>query len=128
MRLQSETADKMAWSKYALPPLELDGSSQLRAALARIEFMDVSTPTPLRAAIQQAAVLRARHKRLLIMAGRSRRLAAEDHHFELKQVCEEHRSSVSEHIRKTSGDVASAMLVSSSATALVVLQAAIPTE
>jgi hypothetical protein len=66
---------------------------------------------------------------LLIVTGRSRRLAAENHHAELKQFFEEQRSVVQEVVRKTVGDVATAMVAARSASAIVVLQAAdIPSE
>ncbi|KAL4073309.1 Sodium/hydrogen exchanger family-domain-containing protein [Scleroderma yunnanense] len=125
-RLQSETADGVTWSKYAFP--NADTPKPLRAALSRIEFSDFATPVPLHATIQRASAIRAIHKWLLIVTGRSRRLAAESHHHELKDVFEEYRTTSPEMVRRTIGDVASAMVISSSASALVVLQAAILSE
>ncbi|KAI5996532.1 Sodium/hydrogen exchanger family-domain-containing protein [Pisolithus orientalis] len=126
-RMQSETADSVTWNKYASFNPDSDIPSLLRAALSRIHFSELSTPTPLRAAIQRAAIIKQTHTRLLIVAGRSKRLAVESHHQELKATFEEYGAS-GEVVRKTIGDVASAMVVSSSASALVVLQAAIPAE
>ncbi|KAI6044894.1 Sodium/hydrogen exchanger family-domain-containing protein [Pisolithus marmoratus] len=126
-RMQSETADSVAWNKYALHKPDPATPPLLRAALSRVQFSEFSTPTPLRATIQRAANIRQAHMRLLIVAGRSKRLATESHHHELKEIFEEYGSS-GEMVRKTIGDVASAMVVSSSASALVVLQAAIPVE
>ncbi|KAI6006441.1 Sodium/hydrogen exchanger family-domain-containing protein [Pisolithus marmoratus] len=126
-RMQSETVDSVAWNKYALHKPDPATPSLLRAALSRVQFSEFSTPTPLRAAIQRAATIRQVHTRLLIVAGRSKRLATESHHHELKEIFEEYGSS-GEMVRKTIGDVASAMVVSSSASALVVLQAAIHVE
>jgi hypothetical protein len=124
-RLQSETADSVTWSKYASPTSENGGtSSPLRSALSRIEFSDLSTPVPLHAAIQRASGIRETHKRLLVVSGRSRRLATENHHAELKALFEEHRSVGHEVVKKTIGDVATAMVVAGAASAMVVLQAA----
>ncbi|KAI6098205.1 Sodium/hydrogen exchanger family-domain-containing protein [Pisolithus sp. B1] len=126
-RMQSETADSVTWGKYASPKADPDTPSLLRAALSRIQFSELSTPTPLRAAIQRAATIRQAHTRLLIIAGRSKRLATESHHHELKEIFEEYGTN-GDMVRKTIGDVASAMVVSSSASTLVVLQAAILAE
>ncbi|KAF8840794.1 hypothetical protein BDN67DRAFT_604474 [Paxillus ammoniavirescens] len=123
--LQSETADNMTWSKYASPTFEIAGSSAfLRSALSRIHFSDLSVPAPLHAAIQRASGIRETHKRLFIVTGRSRRLATENHHAELERLFQEHQSVDHEVVRKTIGDVATAMVVAGSASAMVVLQAA----
>ncbi|KAF9222970.1 hypothetical protein BS17DRAFT_735128 [Gyrodon lividus] len=124
-RLQSETADNVLWSKYAFSISENEGSSSpLRSALSRIYFSDLSTPASLHAAIQRASEIRETHKRLVIVAGRSRRLATGNHRAELKQLFEAHRSVGHEVVRQTIGDVATAMVVAGSASAMVVLQAA----
>lgn len=59
----------------------------------------------------------------MIIAGRSRRLAAENHHAELKGLIEEYGSVASE-VKKTVGDVASAFISTRSEASVVVLQAA----
>ncbi|KIJ17578.1 hypothetical protein PAXINDRAFT_167578 [Paxillus involutus ATCC 200175] len=124
-RLHSETADNMTWSKYVSPTFENEGSSAfLRSALSRVHFSDLSVPAPLHAAIKRASGIRETHKRLVIVAGRSRRLATENHHAELEQLFQEHQSVDHEVVRKTIGDVATAMVVAGSASAMVVLQAA----
>ena len=114
-RLQSETADRIMWFKYALLSPGADIPNSLRAALSRIEFSDFSTPTPLHAAIQRASAIRAVHKRLLIVSGRSRRLAIESGHRELKEIFEEYRTTSPELVTRMIGDVASSMVISSSA-------------
>jgi hypothetical protein len=63
-------------------------------------------------------------QRVLVVAGRSKRLAVEDHRAELKDLVEEHRVVGHEVISKTIGDVATAFVVSGCASAMVVLQAA----
>ncbi|KAH7915459.1 Sodium/hydrogen exchanger family-domain-containing protein [Hygrophoropsis aurantiaca] len=127
-RLQSETADSVLWSRYASPQFTSDTPPSLRAILSRIEFADLNSPVPLHAIVQQASSLREtlaqKRTRLLIVAGRSRRLAVENHHHELKELIEEHSSVGHEVVKKTIGDVATAFVVSGCGTGMVVLQAA----
>lgn len=121
MRIQSETADSIIWSQYAGRNLsDSDIPGPLRAALSRITFANLASPTPLHAAIQRASTC----QRVLVVTGRSKRLAVEDHHAELKDLVEEHRVVGHEMISKTIGDVATAFVVSGCASAMVVLQAA----
>lgn len=135
MCLQSDTADNFAWGRYANPALtSISGAASevthfehplLRQALARIHFSDAHTPAPLHAALRHARALRDTSPRLLIVTGRSRRLAKESHHAEMKRVLETYRPGVGlEGMRKTIGDVGTAMVVGGSASAVVVLQAA----
>jgi hypothetical protein len=62
----------------------------------------------------------------LVVVGRSRRLATEDHTAELHKILEERGSgSVGQDVvRKTIGDAATAFVASACATAVIVLQAA----
>src|SRR3981189_2277435 len=91
-RLQSQTADTVTWARYTSPAAcELHGAG-IVAALSRIEFQEMSTPVPLHAVIQRTEqqsleAARAR-RRLLVVMGRSRRLAAESHHLEMKTLIE----------------------------------------
>ncbi|KAG0693115.1 hypothetical protein DFH29DRAFT_1040944 [Suillus ampliporus] len=119
MRLLSDTADSMIWSRYASRDLsESDMPAPLRAALSRIDFSNLASPVPLHAAIQRASM----YKRVLVVAGRSKRLVVEDHHAELKDLVEEHRMVGHEVIRKTIGNVATAFVVPGCASGIVVLQ------
>lgn len=121
MRMQSETADSIIWTRYAGRNLsDSDIPGPLRAALSRINFTSLASPVPLHAAIQRASMC----QRVLVVAGRSKRLAVEDHRAELKDLVEEHRVVGHEVISKTIGDVATAFVVSGCASAMVVLQAA----
>ena len=125
MRLQSDMADSITWSKYATPPPYTMDNPVLRQALARIHFSDAQTPVPLHATLRHARTLRETSPRLLIVAGRSRRLAKESHHEEMKRVLETYRPRVGfEGMRRTIGDVGTAMVVGGSANAVVVVQAA----
>ena len=129
-RLQSETADNLAWSRYASPPSE-QHPSQLAEALSRIDFMELQTPVPLHAIVSRASqqfdALVEKRSRLLVVAGRSRRLAVENHREELKELIEEH-GSVGNEVKKTIGDVATAFVVSGCKAGLVVIQAGVPAE
>ncbi|RDB14902.1 K(+)/H(+) antiporter 1 [Hypsizygus marmoreus] len=123
-RMLSETADNIAWAKYA-GPHEDTSSTSSTSALSRIEFRVCATPVPLHAAIQEAGVLisaRSWGARLLIVAGRSRRLAVENHRGELKELMEEY-GAVGAEVKKTIGDVATAFVVAGCGTGVVVLQA-----
>lgn len=119
MRFQSETANNVLWAQYANSRLSDDTPASLSAALSRIKFSEHSSPLPLHSAIQLASV----HKPVLVVVGRSRRLAGEDHTSELQQILEERSSVGQDVIRKTIGDPATAFVVSGCATAVVVLQA-----
>lgn len=126
MRLQCKTADELAWSKYVAPTDAANANNRaLRYALARIHFSDAHTPVPVQAALRHVRALRETSPRVLIVAGRSRRLAKESHHGEMKLVSETYRPGVRlEGMRKTIGDVGTAMVVGGSASAVVVVQAA----
>ncbi|KAF9002926.1 Sodium/hydrogen exchanger family-domain-containing protein [Cyathus striatus] len=120
-RLQSETADSIAWGRYTSP-----GAPSL-PALSRITFREIASPIPLQAIIQEAhaqAEASTASGDLLIIAGRSRRLAVENHRQELKALMDKH-GAVGAEVRKTIGDVATAFVVSKCGSGVVVLQAAI---
>jgi len=127
-RLHSETADNVLWGRYATPPAP-------HPALSRISYETVHTPLPLHTLIDHisasAATLRPRisrggpKARFLVVCGRSRRLAVESHHAELKTVIEEHgNADVGSEVRKTVGDVAAAIVLSQCDANVAVLQAA----
>lgn len=119
--MQSETADNITWAQYTGP--RNDASSSLSTdALSRIEFRELATPVPLRAAIQECSLNFA--TRLLIVTGRSRRLAVENHQAELKELMGEY-GTVGSDVKKTIGDVATAFVVAGCGAGVVVLQAAL---
>ena len=123
-RLQSETADNIAWARYTQPTPD---DPQLAPALSRMAFTEVSTPAPLHYLIERALQLSEsaadERSRLLVLAGRSRRLAVENHHAELKQLIDEH-GPIGTEVKKTVGDLATALIVTGSKASIVVLQAA----
>lgn len=125
-RLQSDTADSVTWSRYFAPPVA-GATPALIDALSRVEFVELQTPVPLHAVVNKAASqfesLVAQRSRLLIVVGRSRRLAVENHRKELSMMIEKH-GSVGHEVKKTIGDVATAFVVSGCKASLVVIQAA----
>lgn len=72
---------------------------------------------------EETIVTEAQPARVLVVVGRSRRLAVENHAGELKTLTDEY-GSVGSEVRKTMGDVASAFVVGSAGSGLVVVQAA----
>ncbi|KAG6917304.1 hypothetical protein DXG01_003145 [Tephrocybe rancida] len=120
-RMQSETADNIAWERYASPSAEISGSP----ALSRIEFRKLTTPIPLHAAIREADNSRRLGSRLLVVVGRGRRLAVENHAKELKVLMTDY-GSVGAEVKKTIGDVATAFVVAGCGEGVVVLQEANP--
>lgn len=126
MCLQSETADNIIWARYANSNSDRKSAhSTTSSARPQIEFKSLSTPIPLHAAIQEAtdAIHRKTNTKLIIVTGRSRRLAVENHRRELKELMNE-CEDVGEEVRKTIGDVATAFVVAGVGSGVVVLQAA----
>jgi hypothetical protein len=125
-RLQSETADNVTWARYTSPAPETAATS-LTSALSRIEFVELASPTPLHTLIQNATskleTFVENGARLLIVVGRSRRLAVEDHSQELKDLMNSY-GHVGSEVKKTIGDVATGFVVSGCKAGIVVLQAA----
>lgn len=129
-RLQSETADNITWGLYAGGADAEDGLSEIfREALTRVEFLDMGTPKPLHAIVGRVNdivdEMSVKKTRVMVMVGRSRRLAVEDHRTELKEMMHSGRSIGGE-VKKTIGDVGTALMVSGVKAGVVVLQAANP--
>lgn len=128
-RMQSETADNIAWAKYASPAAT--STFPTAAARLRMEFKEVASPIPLRAAIGIIGDLQqekaAEGRRLLVVAGRSRRLAVENHKAELKELVEEY-GGVPAEVSKTIGDVGTACVMAKAGTGVIVLQTSTKTE
>ncbi|ESK92558.1 potassium:hydrogen antiporter [Moniliophthora roreri MCA 2997] len=126
-RMQSDTADAIVWARYATPTEENDARGRTsEGALGRITFRDLSTASPLRSVVQDIREFSA-SKRIIVLAGRSRRLAVESHTKELKQIIDEqhhHQRHVSSDVRKTVGDVAAAVMAMGVGAGVVVVQAA----
>ena len=124
IRMHSETADNVTWDRFASRSSAGRGGP-LTSALSRIEFSHLKTPQPLHAIIQRTTEQCESRKiaRLLTVVGRSRRLAVEDHRGELKEVMDRY-GSVGNEVKKTIGDVATALLVAGRGAGIIVMQAA----
>nr|GAT45742.1 predicted protein [Mycena chlorophos] len=124
-RLQSDTADNLAWSKFADALIDTSSGDNNADPQKNIEAREISSPIPLHAAIHEVNAYAEAHRqtRVLVVVGRSRRLAVENHNAELKQLVGEY-GSVGTDVRKTMGDVASAFVTAGAGDGLVVLQAA----
>ena len=125
--MQSETADHVLWTQYAEPSPETQNGA-VGAALTRIQFRETSSSVLLRTINEQAATLEdgtaERRSRLMIVVGRSRRLAVEDHSEELKGLMAANAAGyMTSEVKKTIGDVAASLIVSGSKASIVVLQA-----
>jgi hypothetical protein len=129
IRVQSDTADNIAWARYASAASDSKSShSSLSSASYKpqVEFKHLLTPIPLHAAIQEATAIAlfSPERKLIVVTGRSRRLTVENHKAELKTLMSEHGCLGAE-VRKTVGDVASGFMVAGVESGVVVVQAAI---
>jgi len=88
-------------------------------ALSRVTFEELASSTPLHAALHRARTL----QHAIVVVGRSRRLAVEDHHAELRTLEGEH-AAVRTDVRKTVGDVGTAFVMAGVDLNLLVMQAA----
>ncbi|KAM6489990.1 Sodium/hydrogen exchanger family domain containing protein [Amanita muscaria] len=142
-RLQSDTVDNLAWSKYTKQKNEQ--ARNPASPMTRVEFRELKTSTPLHTALDEASrpssldpernfdrgspsVQDERQdieycRRVLVVVGRSRRLAVEYHGKELKDLMHKH-GPVGSEVKKTIGDVGAAFIVAGCGIGLVVLQAA----
>jgi hypothetical protein len=126
----SETADNICWARYTSSTSTSDEPALPASVLARMDFQTTSSTHPLHIALSTVRELASKqHRRVLVVTGRSRRLAVETHAKELKDVMAEyarHRQTVGvgSEVRKTLGDVASAYMVSGVGAGMVVVQAA----
>ncbi|KAI0638492.1 Sodium/hydrogen exchanger family-domain-containing protein [Trametes polyzona] len=120
-RLASETADNLVWTRYTS---SRGMPEQFAPALARIDFAEEASNTPLHTILDIATRSLAGRGRLVIVAGRSRRMATDSHFEELRQLCVEHNASLGSELPKVLGDVASAFVAAGSNASIAVVQAA----
>lgn len=129
-RLQSANADGITLSRFTGTQRQTL-SAAFESALARVTFEDIETPTPLHTLLQKAneerLSLEKSNRNLLIVTGRGRRMATESHHAELKSIIQENqgKGSIRAEVSRTVGDVATAFMIGTSASVLV-MQAALP--
>ena len=120
--MQSDTADNVLWDR--LTSLNPSFGADVYAALKRISFRSESAVQPLHRMLELVGdETSGTSKPLLVVAGRSRRMAVESHKHELDQLGAERNASPASEISKMIGDVASAFVVAGGNVSLVVTQA-----
>jgi len=128
-RLASDTADNICWFKYA--PQEAENAVPpahtpiIQSALQRVTFSTMTSATPLKQ-LTQTSVGLAGGRRLIVVAGRGKRLAAESHQDEMQTLLaggQTGHSALGNEMRKTLGDVSTAFLISGPSAELMVVQA-----
>ncbi|CAA7264256.1 unnamed protein product [Cyclocybe aegerita] len=124
-RLES-TADNLLWSKYTTPSTV--HPSNVASALTRISFVHESATKPLHLvaelAKQEAAIsLALSGKTLIVLAGRSRRMAVENLGGELKTLIAQTGSSISSSVPKTLGNIGAGLVAAGVNASLLILQA-----
>lgn len=99
--------------------------------MKRITFRELNVTRPLKTTLDLVASetreTAETWKNLIVVVGRSRRMASETHHVELKLIQVEH-TSIPGDVRRTFGDVASALVSGGLSTGLLVLQASMKSE
>jgi len=119
-RMVSDTADNLLWDKY----VQRDGLNAFELeALSRINFVTKGTPGLLHTIAEEANNLLKQDKELIVVLGRSRRLATESHAEELRQIMTEHGSTIGTSVAKTLGDVGASLVVMNINASLLVMQA-----
>ena len=92
--------------------------------MSRISFRSESAVRPLHRMFELTNIEASRtSKPLLVVAGRSRRMAVESHKRELQQFVNERGASLASEVSNTLGDVASVFVVVGGNASLVVMQA-----
>ncbi|KAI0062943.1 cation/H+ exchanger [Artomyces pyxidatus] len=128
-RLQSDTMDDLVWTRFTSQTAQ--HSPDFASALTRITFEHEYTSYPLHTMLDRAAEDAKRRastgttKPLLVVAGRSRRMAAESHDAELRQLLSEHNASLGSEAPKTFGEVATAFLATDVNVSMIVLQSSV---
>lgn len=123
-RLASDTADNILWSRYAQP----SSASKYSSALSRIAFHEERTAAPLHRIVELvkdevAESATEAEKALIVIAGRSRRLAVESLSAEYAAMTAQLGVPVSSSVPKTLGDVGAALVSSNVNASLLVVQA-----
>lgn len=123
-RLASDTADNLIWERYT----HASGASSpsVAAALSRINFNTKSSPRPLHTVIEMANSEVTLHapsgKALVVVVGRSRRMAVESHQAELRGLISERKYTIGSEVSKTLGDVGAAVVAAGTNASLLVMQ------
>jgi len=125
-RLESDTADTLLWDRYSTSPDT--HSPAITSALGRINFSHQSSSKPLHTVVDKASseLQQASGRTLVVVIGRSRRLATESHQVELRQIVGERGFTAgSDSVPRTLGDVGAALVVSGVGASILVMQASL---
>ncbi|KAF9018372.1 potassium:hydrogen antiporter [Hymenopellis radicata] len=124
-RLASDTADNIAWNRYTQKSATYTPDTAVLSALSRMTFVTEEASDPLHRVLDLVKDEVAQSGRnVIVVAGRSRRLAALNHTAELGRIVAEKGSAIGSSVSKTVGDVGAALVADGTAASLLVVQAA----
>jgi len=121
-RLASDTADNICWERH---------STTATPAGSRISFETVSSTKPVHKIIELASQMTIDNrstangpkKSLIVFAGRSRRMAVENFHADLREVLTEYGAQMSSSVPRTLGDIGAALVAANVNANLLIVQA-----
>ncbi|KAJ7737373.1 Sodium/hydrogen exchanger family-domain-containing protein [Mycena metata] len=125
-RLVSDTADNLLWDRFAAGSSAQNAS--VRDALSRIAFRTQEAREPLHKIVELVDIESSKlsgGRNLMVLVGRSRRMAVESHKAELQRLIGNRGTPIGSAVPKTVGDVGAALVASGSSASLLVLQAAV---
>lgn len=121
-RLASTTADNLAWDRYTRGISA--HSPEVLSALSRITFTKQEVFQPLHTALDMlSSEITQAAGTVIVVTGRSRRLAAENYAPELAKIVAEKGFHAGSSVSKTLGNVGAAVVADGSAASLLVVQA-----
>ena len=122
-QLHSQIADGVTWARYAALSATL--APEAGEALSRVTFEELASPNPFHAALHRVRMLQ--HP-VVVVVGRSRQLAVEEYHAELRALEAQHGAApVHSDVRKTIGDVGTVFVMAGIDANLLVMQASFGT-
>ena len=118
-RLESDTADNLTWEQFVNPT----------TTNSRITYHTETTLTPLTEVIELAKAeatsrTSSSNKTMIVLAGRSRRMAVQSLYSEFNSLITESGVSITSSVPKTLGDVGAALVATGVNASLLILQAA----
>ena len=97
--------------------------AETAVALSRIAFSTRASAKPLHTLVQLVPKDNLQTMSVIVVAGRSRRLAVVSHQAELTQIITESGSSLGSSIPRTLGDVGAALIATKTPASLLIVQA-----
>ncbi|KAF8994548.1 hypothetical protein BDZ89DRAFT_1097019 [Hymenopellis radicata] len=127
-RLASDTADNIAWHRYTQQSATYTPDALVLSALSRMTFVTVEAFNPLHRVLDLVKAEVAQSSRnVIVVTGRSRRMAALNHTEELERIVAENNFAIGSSVAKTVGDVGAALVADGTAASFLVVQSAAPT-